>query len=104
MPALDLPILLPALPEILLAAAAMTLLMVGAIRGEGSSRLVSWLAIGVLIVILIVVESGSVGVRIWFYGVFVTDAFARFMKALVLIGSAGPIPFWVDTKQQQGDA
>src|ERR1700739_4589376 len=104
MPALDLPILLPALPEILLAAAAMTLLMVGAIRGEGSSRLVSWLAIGVLIVILIVVESGSVGVRIGFYGVFVTDAFARFMKALVLIGSAVTILIGMHYNDEQGIA
>jgi NADH-quinone oxidoreductase subunit N len=86
MPALDLPILSPATPEILLAGAAMALLMVGAIRGEGSWRLVSWLAIGVLIVILIVVESSGAGVG--FYGMFITDAFARFMKALVLIGSA----------------
>jgi NADH-quinone oxidoreductase subunit N len=86
MPALDLPVLSPATPEILLAGAAMALLMVGAIRGEDSWRLVSWLAIGVLIVILIVVESSGAGVG--FYGMFITDAFARFMKALVLIGSA----------------
>jgi NADH-quinone oxidoreductase subunit N len=104
MPALDLPILSPALPEILLAAGAMTLLMVGAIRGEGSSRLVSWLAIGVLIVILIVVESGSGGARAGFYGVFVTDAFARFMKALVLIGSAVTILIGMHYNDEQGIA
>src|SRR6201998_527922 len=104
MPALDLPILLPALPEILLAAAAMTLLMVGAIRGEGSSRLVSWLAIAVLIVILIVVESGGGAARVGFYGVFVTDAFARFMKALVLIGSAVTILIGMHYNDEQGIA
>ena len=40
-----LPDLLPALPEIVLACAAMALLLVGVFRGEGSTRLVSWLAV-----------------------------------------------------------
>ena len=35
----------PALPELLLAATAMALLVLGAWRGEGSTRLVSWLAV-----------------------------------------------------------
>jgi len=104
MPELDLPVLSPALPEMLLAASAMALLMLGAIRGEGSWRLVSWLAIAVLIVILIVVESGGGAARVGFYGVFVTDAFARFMKALVLIGSAVTILIGMNYNDEQGIA
>ena len=37
----------PALPEIVLACAAMALLLIGVFRGEGSTRLVSWLAVAV---------------------------------------------------------
>jgi NADH-quinone oxidoreductase subunit N len=83
-----LPDLLPALPEIVLAVLAMALLIVGAFRGEGSTRLVSWLAIAALAVVFIVDLIAGGERRVGFYGMFVTDAFAVFMKSLVLIGSA----------------
>ncbi|HEU0217579.1 MAG TPA: NADH-quinone oxidoreductase subunit NuoN [Stellaceae bacterium] len=88
MPTTAVPDILPALPEIVLACAAMALLLVGVFRGEGSARLVSWLSVLVLVVILVL--AGDVGLdrRVGFYGMFVTDAFALFMKALVLVGSA----------------
>jgi NADH-quinone oxidoreductase subunit N len=82
------PDFLPALPEIVLACAAMLLLLVGVFRGEGSTRLVSWLSVLVLIGILLLAARLGVDRRIGFYGMFITDAFAVFMKALVLIGSA----------------
>src|SRR6266403_728814 len=104
MPELGLPVFAPALPEMLLAAAAMALLILGAMRGEGSWRLVSWLAIGVLIVILIVAETGGGERRVGFYGVVVTDAFALFMKALVLIGSAVTIVMGLRYNEEQGIA
>ncbi len=91
MPALAVPSLSPALPEILLAVLAMALLIVGALRGEGSTRLVSWLAVAVLVLVLIVSQLGGGERRLGFYGMFVSDAFALFMKALVLIGSATAI-------------
>jgi NADH-quinone oxidoreductase subunit N len=101
---LELPALSPALPEMLLAAAAMALLILGAIRGETSWRLVSWLAIGVLIVVLIITASGGGEPRLGFYGMFVTDAFARFMKGLVLIGSAVTILMGMRYNEDQGIA
>jgi NADH-quinone oxidoreductase subunit N len=79
---------LPALPEIALAVAAMVLLLIGVFRGETSTRLVSWLAVLVLIGVLVLAARLGVDRRVGFYGMFVTDAFALFMKALVLIGSA----------------
>jgi len=88
MPTLALPAISPALPEILLAGAAMVLLLVGVFRGEGSARLVSWLAVAVLIAVLVVAVLFGGERRIGFYGMFVTDAFAVFMKTLVLVGSA----------------
>jgi NADH-quinone oxidoreductase subunit N len=78
----------PALPEIIVIAGAMALLMFGAFSGEQSARTTSWLAIAVLILALIVSQLGGGERRLAFYGMFVTEAFALFMKALVLIGSA----------------
>jgi NADH-quinone oxidoreductase subunit N len=88
MPIFSVPDLMPALPEIVLACAAMALLLVGVFRGEGSTRLVSWLAVGVLVAVLVLAGVFEGGHRVGFYGMFVTDAFAVFVKALVLVGSA----------------
>ena len=88
MPVVAAPDFLPALPEMALAVAAMVLLLIGVFRGEGSARLVSWLAVLVLIGILVLAGRLGIDRRVGFYGMFVTDAFALFMKALVLIGSA----------------
>ena len=88
MPTVAPPDLMPALPEIALACAAMALLLVGVFRGEGSARLVSWLAVGVLVAVLVLAGIFETPRRVGFYGMFVTDAFAVFMKALVLLGSA----------------
>src|SRR4051794_14312768 len=68
--------------------AAMALLVVGVFRGEGSARLVAWLAVIVLLVTLVLCGVFGWERRLGFYGMFVTDAFAVFMKALVLLGAA----------------
>jgi NADH-quinone oxidoreductase subunit N len=104
MPDLALPNLWPALPEMFLAGAAMALLILGAWRGEGSTRLISWLAISVLIIAFVIAELGGGDRRIGFYGMFVTDAFALFMKALVLLGSAVTILIGMRHNEEQGIA
>jgi NADH-quinone oxidoreductase subunit N len=104
MPELGLPLLAPALPEMILAAAAMALLIVGAMRGEGSTRLVSWLAIAVLVVVFLITELGGGERRIGFYGMFTADAFARFMKGLVLIGSTITVLLGIRYNEEQGIA
>jgi NADH-quinone oxidoreductase subunit N len=71
-----------------LACAAMALLLLGVFRGEGSTRLVSWLSVAALIATLVLTVLFEVPRQTGFYGMFVTDAFAVFMKALVLAGSA----------------
>src|SRR5438067_247944 len=88
MPPVPVPDFSPALPEIALVCAAMALLLIGVFRGEGSARLVSWLSVAVLIGILVLTGFFGMERRLGFYGMFVTDAYAVFMKALVLIGSA----------------
>ncbi len=92
----------PALPEMLLAAAAMALLILGAWRGEGSTRLVSRLGVTALIIVLGVVLLGGPERRVGFYGMFVTDAFSLFMKSLVLTGSAVTILMGMHYNEDQG--
>ncbi len=104
MPAVAAPDFLPALPEIALACAAMLLLLVGVFRGEGSTRLVSWLSILVLIGILVLAARLGLARQTAFYGMFVTDAFALFMKTLVLVGSAVAIIMAMRYNEAQGIA
>ncbi len=82
------PNLVPALPEILLAVAAMAFLMLGAFRRQESTRLISWLSVAVLALALVMVLAPPGGRVETFGGMFVTDRFTAFMKALVLLGSA----------------
>jgi len=104
MSSLAFPNISAALPEMVLAAAAMALLIVGVWRGEASTRLVSWLSIGVLILVFLIAALGGADRRVGFYGMFVTDAFALFMKALVLIGAAVTILMAMRYNEEQGIA
>ena len=81
-------LLLPALPEIFLACAAMALLMIGAYLGIKVARLILGLAILMLVctgAIIFLLPSGKVET---FGGSFVLDDFAKFLKVLSLTGSA----------------
>ncbi|MBV9554604.1 MAG: NADH-quinone oxidoreductase subunit NuoN [Alphaproteobacteria bacterium] len=101
MPLVPAPDFLPALPEIALAAAAMALLLVGVFRGERSTRLVSWLSVLVLVGVLLLTARADPARRTAFYGMFVTDGFALFMKALVLVGSAVSIVMAMRYNEEQ---
>ena len=78
----------PALPEIILAIAAMVLLMIGVFRGDTSTRAVSWMAVLSSVVAWFVLVSGDVGHTVAFNGLFVNDGFGLFMKTLVLLASS----------------
>src|SRR5213596_1048703 len=80
--------LLPVLPELVLAVGAMALLMLGAYRGEGTTRLVTTLAVVLLVVTGALELLLPAGKLTTFGGSFIVDDFARFMKILALIGSA----------------
>ena len=75
----------PALPEIILAVAAMALLMVGAFRKDSAS-IVSWLSAVVSLVVMFVVATGNVG-ETAFGGSYVNDDFSQYAKVLILIAS-----------------
>jgi NADH-quinone oxidoreductase subunit N len=82
------PDLAPVLPELVLVGSALALLLIGVFRGEGGTRLVSWLSVLVLIVTLALGIRAGLVRQVSFYGMFITDPFAAFMKTLVLLGSA----------------
>ncbi|MCH9806442.1 MAG: NADH-quinone oxidoreductase subunit NuoN [Alphaproteobacteria bacterium] len=80
----------PAFPEMLLAVAAMVLLMVGAFSedNESTGAFVGWLAIVAMIAAAILVALQPAGTQALFNEAFVVDQFARFMKLLILGGTA----------------
>src|SRR5215831_15078122 len=79
--------LLPVLPEMVLAVGAMALLMLGAYRGQGTTALVTGLAVLLLIVTGVLILTLPPGKLTTFGGSFIVDDFARFMKIVALIGS-----------------
>jgi NADH-quinone oxidoreductase subunit N len=84
----EVPALLPALPEMLLALGAMVLLMVGAFRGEQATRGIAGTAILLLVLTGLIIVWLPAGTLVTFGGSFVVDGFARFLKLLALTGSA----------------
>ncbi len=73
-------------PELILAVGALALLMIGVFAGEKSASTVTGLAVALLIIaglwlVLVTGEGSAYG------GAFLSDAFAKFMKVLALIGS-----------------
>ena len=75
------------LPELILAVGALFLLLFGAIRGKENDGPATEIAVGVLGLAVVVLFLGSKSKAIVFDGMFIDDAFGRFMKALALIGS-----------------
>lgn len=84
----DLPILAPAMPEIILAIGTMVLLMFGVFKGKDSFASTNRLAMLLLLVvgIFMIMQVGG-GRQLTFGNMFVSDSFAIFTKSLVLIAS-----------------
>ena len=83
--------LLPVLPELVLAAGAMVLLMLGAYRGPRTTSLVTGLAVCLLVLTGALELLLPAGKLVTFGGSFIVDDFARFLKILALIGSAATL-------------
>jgi NADH-quinone oxidoreductase subunit N len=81
----------PVLPELVLAVGAMVLLMIGAYRGQGTTRLVTTLAVCLLVLTGVLELLLPAGKLTTFAGSFIVDDFARFLKILALIGSAATL-------------
>jgi NADH-quinone oxidoreductase subunit N len=80
--------LLPVLPELVLAAGAMVLLMLGAFQGQRTTSLVTGLSVCLLVLVGGIELALPSGKLTTFGGGFIVDDFARFLKILSLIGSA----------------
>ncbi|MGN1289820.1 MAG: NADH-quinone oxidoreductase subunit NuoN [Bradyrhizobium sp.] len=81
----------PVLPELVLAVGAMVLLMIGAYRGQGTTRLVTTLAVLLLVATGVLELWLPAGKLVTFGGSFIVDDFARFLKVLALIASAATL-------------
>jgi NADH-quinone oxidoreductase subunit N len=93
--------LAPAWPELLLAVGAVVLLLAGVLFARERSAVISVLAIVLLVAVM--------GVSIWqpaegtlFNGGFIADSFARYMKYLVLGGSAFALILSTSTARPMG--
>jgi NADH-quinone oxidoreductase subunit N len=81
----------PVLPELVLAVGAMVLLMVGAYRGQGTTKFITGLAVCLLVLVGLLEWMLPAGRLTTFGGSFIVDDFARFLKILALIGSAATL-------------
>jgi NADH-quinone oxidoreductase subunit N len=77
-----------ALPELFLAFAALALLMMGAYRGDRYLRTTAYLGVLALLFAAMLTLGYGEGQVVVFKGLFVMDAFAVFMKVLVLLAAA----------------
>jgi len=105
----DLPNLAPALPEIFLALAAMSLLMLGVFQKTTTpdgvvqaSRLTSSLGILVLALAAVLVFTVSGGTLVTFEGMFISDQFATYIKILVLLASVMTLILAQNWLEKQG--
>ena len=85
---MELPNLIPALPELLIVVSAIVLLLLGVFKKENASGGVTALAIIALALTALLVVSGPSERVETFGGMFVVDSFAVFSKLLVLLASA----------------
>ena len=79
------------LPEIVLSATSLVLLLVAAWAGDKSARLVTWIAIAAFAVAALLVPGVRDAGGIAFEGLFVADSFAAFAKILVYIAAAASL-------------
>ncbi|WP_210489203.1 NADH-quinone oxidoreductase subunit NuoN [Microvirga antarctica] len=100
--ALAIPAFAPVLPEIILAVGVLVLVLFGAIRGERSSGIMNVLAlalIGAALIAVLMLPSDRIETM---NGSFVIDSFAKFMKSLTLVASAGGIILSIDFMRRAG--
>jgi len=91
-----------ALPEITLALGAMVLLMLGAFNGERSAPAIGTAAFLLLVVAGVFVYLLPAGKTVAFNGSFVVDDFAKALKLLSLVGSAGTLLLARDYLRHEG--
>ncbi len=89
------------LPELIIGAGVLALVLLGALRGERSIGLVTEIAAALLAAALVAVLADHHDKGATFYGSFIDDAFGRFMTALALIGSLTTLLLSVDFMRRE---
>src|SRR3984893_8375842 len=74
-------------PEFMLAAGALLLVLLGAIRGRESDGMITEIVAGLLGTAIVIILLGGKTTAVVFGGAFIDDGFGRFMKVLTLAGS-----------------
>jgi NADH-quinone oxidoreductase subunit N len=97
-------LLAAALPELLLAVSGLALLMFGVFAGPNSTRTVSWLAIGVLLVASVLALTPESSRVTAFSGLFVADPFSSFAKVLAFLATAATIWLGLEFNEREGFA
>src|SRR3990167_8330825 len=92
--------ILPALPEVILAVGALTLLMIGVFGGDRATPVVTGLSVALIVIaavsLILMPTEGET-----FNGAFILDGFARLMKVITLIGSGVAIAMSVGYARAQ---
>jgi len=91
-----------ALPEIVLAACGLLILVIGVLRKAVSAQLCNMLTLGAFLVtgMLVLTRPGGIG----YYGQFTVDSFAVLTKLLILLGAALSLMLSFDYNDRQGIA
>ncbi len=98
---IDFASLAPAYPELVLVLGALGLLMAGVFLRKEAMASLTGIGIGLLIAVAVLVIMSPADALI-FNGAFVQDGFARYMKALVLAGSAFALVLSVSSATEEG--
>ena len=89
-----------ALPEIVLAACGLLILVIGVLRRQDATQICTMLTLGAFLVAggLVLTRAAGVG----YFGQFTVDRFAVFAKLLILVGAALSLMLSLDYNRRQG--
>ncbi|MEM7179117.1 MAG: NADH-quinone oxidoreductase subunit NuoN [Pseudomonadota bacterium] len=91
------------LPEIIMAVGAMALLMYGVYGGgDSTKRSVTWASAGLMVLVGLLILTGSGGEHRAFDGAFIADAYSAYAKVLILFSSAIMLLLGQDYLERQG--
>ena len=89
-------------PELCIALSAMSLLMIGAFKGDNSTKTITWMSICVMGIACLLVILGPETPSLAFNNLFVVDQFSNYSKVLILIGATLTLIFALPVNLREG--
>ena len=89
-------------PELCIALSAMSLLMIGAFKGDNSTKTITWMSICVMGIACLLVILGPETPSLAFNNLFVVDQFSNYSKVLILIGATLTLIFALPFNLREG--